>query len=281
MRSDILRSEIGGIVAVNQISMTSLGVIVLAVASLAPVRADYIQANINNGANGISCGYFGTPSPGAPCDGAPAVNPVSASAANGALFASTDFGVDKLYLSTAGHADSQWGVLYSLSGAPIGTAVNLVVTFSYDVLISAGANSEVSVRMVVNNDTFSPFDIRVATDGLGDSCFDRAPQVGCSGSHVGTFSRTVSAQIGNNNRLGFDMSGAIFGSGLIDAAHTVLVSGITVPDGITWSYNSLTGNPLNFQYATTAATTPEPGSLALALTGFGFLMFVRRVRRSA
>lgn len=260
---------------------------VVAVGCVAPVQGAYIVANLNSNPLFTACGSYDGSSPGAPCYGSPDISPVSVSGQDngGAGQALTNYGVNKVKASSGAgggmNANSEWQVSYGLTGAPIGSQVDLLVTFGYDVTVSAGAG-EAGFNMVVNNDFFGPYRIRTTTDPyLGDVCFDRPGNVvvgSCAGNHNGTVSRTIQATIAPNNLLTLLVSATSFGVATSDAYNTVTVQSIIVPNGISWSYNGLAGNPLNFQYAPDTSGVPEPGSVALAGLGLIAVDFWRRRR---
>jgi hypothetical protein len=77
----------------------------------------------------------------------------------------------------------------------------------------------------------------------------------------------VQATIAPNNLLTLAVSASAFGNAVSDAYNTVTVQSIIVPNGISWSYNGLAGNPLNFQYAPDTSGVPEPGGMTLSGLG--------------
>ncbi len=252
----------------------------LTILAATPANAQYILANINqSAASGFNdCASVAGTQFG-PCDGLLyAGQPVAVD--QGFARASTDFGVNKVAVGGTGSASSEWLVSYGLTGGTPGSTVNLDVSFAYDVTLAAGSN-QAEFRMVLNNETLSPFIIRHATNGLGDLCNDRAPdqQVGCgAGNHNGTFFRSITASINPNNRLAFFVGASVFGTGEVDAFDTVTIESIVVPDDIEWHYNGLSGNPLNFRHATTQAV-PAPFAVELLAMGLAGLAAIRRLRR--
>lgn len=70
----------------------------------------------------------------------------------------------------------------------------------------------------------------------------------------------------------------MFGAGFVDAYNTVEVLKITVPDGIGWEYQGLSGNPLNFQNVTSASPVPEPAAAHLFAAG-GLLVATLALRK--
>lgn len=249
---------------------------IVAVGCVAPVQGAYILANLQNSGAFNACGSVNPLDPGEPCAGLPDIRPVAvAGQSNGGNgSAQTDYGINKV-IATSGagggmNAYSEWMVVYGLAGGQAGSTVDLVVTLAYDVTVIAGLGTA-GFRMVVNNDFFGPYDIRTTTDGfLGDSCFDRPGQNAlgaCAGNHNGTVSRIIQATINPNNRLTLLVSASTFGSATADAFNTVTVQSVIVPDGISWSYNGLAGNPLNFQYAPDTSGVPEPAGVVLAGLG--------------
>lgn len=254
----------------------SAAALALIVAFTQPADASYIHANINAGADGGACGSV-NPDVGEPCAGFGYTGSVGVDA--GFAKAMTDFGINKV-ASASGNALSEWMVAYTLLGGTPGSSVDLIVNIAYDVTLSAGALTQAEFRMVLNNNSLFPFIIRDATNGLGDRCDDRAPsqQADCgAGNHNGVYSQTITATVAPNNRLTLSVQAGLFGSGSVDAFNTVTVQSIIVPNGISWQYQGIAGNPLNFQHATTAV--PEPATLWLVTTGLaGVVVRRRRVR---
>jgi hypothetical protein len=263
-----------------------LGVLALAMTSIGTAHADYVYAFVNYPS--ISPGLSACTSINEPfilgCQN-PLAQPTSVSYGN-VVAASTDFGIDKVYAtgpgSGTGAATSQWLVHFGLGGAPSGTQVDLTLTMNYDVFISAGSNnSESGFEMYPGANTLAAFLIRTTTDGLGDTCSDRpgfTAQGACSGMHQGSWSWVIPATVGSDNILTFTADAGVYGTGLVDAYHTATVQSIVVPDGITWSYPNLGGNPLNFESEST--TVPEPSALGELGLGIILIGVVRRRMRS-
>jgi hypothetical protein len=244
------------------------------VLAAAPASASYITGSINSGADGSVCGAVNEPF--LIC---PAYNgPVSLDIGNARV--QTDFGLNKVGVNGANQANSEWMVLYGLTGGAIGTPVNFDVEIAFDLTILVGNNNESEFRMVLNNNTLFPFIIRMATDGLGNRCDHLVgnPAACTTGDHMGIWTQNVTAQVGSNNRMYLNV-GAFTNGGLVDAYDTVRINRIIVPDGIGWTYSDgVTGNPLNFQYAATNAV-PEPSSFALFACGIALQAFYRLRKR--
>lgn len=237
----------------------------------APAQASYVHANVNQGNGPTNCGGINEPFLSCPAYNGPVmVEPGSK--------AYTDFGVNKVLAQGTDSATSEWMVVYSLSGT-VGTPVNLIVEIAYDVNISPANNSETLFRMVLNNDFFGPFDISINTDGLGNTCHDLPVGAPCtSGQHSGTWTRTVGATAGPNNRLSLIVTGNVSNGGWVDAYNTVTINRIIVPDGVTWAYDGIGGNPLNFQYASDS-NVPEPAAVQLLAAGLAVAAIGRLWRR--
>lgn len=244
-----------------------LGAILLA----APAQASYISANVNAHLGPTACGatvgetIF-------PFNTCPAVNgPVSVEPGSKAY---TDFGVNKVYAGGSDQATSEWSVEYTVSGAP-GEQVNLILEIGYDLNIAAAF--EAGFRMVLNYDYFSPFTISINTHGFSPNRCDDIGNTGpcMSGPHSGAWTPMVQAIAGQVNRLTLSVSGSVFGGGWVDAYNTVTMNRIIVPDGTTWSYQNLSGNPLNFQYANDTSV-PEPAAAHLLAAGVAMAIIARR-----
>ena len=254
------------------------------------VEAAYVIAVLNNNGAFGQCGSVNPIDPGEPCAGAPNLGSVSVSGAGGATdgngAALTEYGVNKVRASsgvTGGMiAASEWQVQYSLSGAPVGTPVQLLLTLGYDVTIGASSGSA-DFQITVNNDVFSRYIISTTTNPFGgDSCFDRPGPTAigqCAGNHNGTINRIIQATVGPNNRLNISVQARSFGLAAVDAYHTLSVLRILVPDGISWQYGGLAGNPLNFEYEASPTAVPEPGGMALLGLGLVAAGVNRRWRR--
>lgn len=244
--------------------------------TLGSLQAGYVSASLNSGADGSACGSTGIDVGQLPC---PTGSAIPSVVSTDSLFAYADFGVNKASVNGVGSAGTEWMVRYTLTGGTVGTPVNLLVQIDYEVdMAVSGVNQESNFRMVLNYDTFGPFDISLRTYAFfGSECREYTGP--CEpGFHRGTWSRNVWAAIGSTNRLALNM-GVSTSSGIVDASHTVRILRIIVPDGITWSYeDGLAGNPLNFQYAGDPPTSevPEPGTYLLSAVGLAGIGVLRR-----
>lgn len=103
--------------------------------------------------------------------------------------------------------------------------------------------------------------------------------VDCAGGHSGLVNASIiigaSQQSGQISAVAFRLTAVSIG-GITDGFNTAYVNRIVVPNGVTWQYPDLAGNPLNFQYASAPSSVPEPGTWALL--GLG-LMGIAAVRR--
>jgi hypothetical protein len=251
------------------------------------LHASYILANVNLGAGPQQCASVNPIDPGEPCAGFPHLLSVGVSFSGTGVNSSayTEYGVNKAYVQTSAipetyHAVSEWQVNFTLAGGTLGQSVPLSVDIGYDVFLAAGSDG--NARLVLNNDTFSPVDFLTTTNPFGN---DVCPGLGtqapgtCAGTHTGTVTRPVTYQYGPNNRMSLTLGISGSYSSTIDAANTVRILKIVVPDGVTWDYQGITGNPLNFQYASTGGEVPEPSAWTMALLGIGAVWIGNRVRR--
>ncbi|MBS1824742.1 MAG: hypothetical protein JST93_05440 [Acidobacteria bacterium] len=253
--------------------MTGLAAAVVGVIVMAgPAQAGYVHANVNVGNGLTNCGGVDEPFLSCPVYNGPVMVELGSSKAY------TDFGVNKVLAQGSDSASSQWKVGYTLSGT-VGTPVSLTVEIAYDVNISPANNSETLFRMALNNDFFGTFDISINTDGLGNICDDQPVGAPClSGQHSGIWTRTVSATAGQYNNLFLSVSASVFNGGWVDAYNTVTINRIIVPDGVTWAYDGISGNPLNFQYASDS-TVPEPAAVQLLGAGLALAAIGRWWRK--
>jgi hypothetical protein len=267
----------------------------LMIVCLSTLQASYVTANINSGGNGGVCGSVSPIDPGEACAGAPNVSPVGVAAtfsdANGSYDARAQagYGLNRVYVASTAtnsgvQAATEWMVVYTLTGGTPGTAVEFLLSIDYDVSVSVSGSSFAGFRMVLNGDVYFPYDINTTGNGFAsDSCFDRPGQTAlgaCAGRHTGTITRTVSASIGPNNRLGLSVGAGTFGSGAVDAYHTITVAAVTLPNGIGWEYQGVAGNPLNFRNASDASAVPEPAALQLMGAGLSVAVIVIRRKRA-
>src|SRR5262249_32701931 len=125
------------------------------------------------------------------------------------------YGINKLFASSLANnsginVGTEWMVVYTLTGAPVGTPVNLLIELGYELSLGTNGTGSAGFRMVLNNDFFGPFDIATTGNPFGnDNCFDRPGQTvigACSGDHAGTVSRWITATVGPNNRLSLSVS---------------------------------------------------------------------------
>ncbi|MBL8173732.1 MAG: hypothetical protein JNK48_03630 [Bryobacterales bacterium] len=139
---------------------------------------------------------------------------------------------------------------------------------------------EAAFQMVLNYDYFGPFQISINTHGFSPNRCDDIGNTGpcMSGPHSGVWTRTVQASAGPNNRLSLGVSGSVYGGGWVDAYNTVRINRIIVPDGVTWSYDDISGNPLNFQYDNDT-NVPEPAVAHLLAAGLAVAAILRSRRK--
>lgn len=106
----------------------------------------------------------------------------------------------------------------------------------------------------------------------------------CQGDHVTAGALVFDFFAGGpaRNTLSVNMFAAAHGLATVDSYGTFEILGIIVPDGVTWTYDSVAGNPLNFQYAAVPPPppVPEPGLLLTSLAGLCFVARRRQSRRS-
>lgn len=103
----------------------------------------------------------------------------------------------------------------------------------------------------------------------------------CSGTHTDTGVLHVKYDHATNNFLAAEFWTGAGTGGVTDGFNTGQITRVVIPDGITFTYSDLSGNPLNVQYASSAAA-PEPA----ALGGFGLLLLgigtaARRIKRAS
>lgn len=84
----------------------------------------------------------------------------------------TGYGLNRVYAASSAtnggvQAVSERMVVFTLTGGPVGTPVDLLVELGYDVTVSTSGRSSAGFRMVVNGDTFTPFDIATTGDPFG------------------------------------------------------------------------------------------------------------------
>jgi hypothetical protein len=211
----------------------------------------------------------------------------------------TDYGVNKAYATSTDpnnffQAISDWGINFMLSGNGLtpGTSVPLSIQYSYDANVgttNAQGNAAFSFRIGPNalGQNQDIFRARSNTFGGGffDECETRFPQGGdhppgaCAGSFSGTGFVTDSQTVIGQNFLEAMLT-VNTGAGTADAFSTGLILGIIVPDGVTWTYSpGITGNPLNFEHATSSAV-PEPSTWAFLIVAWGAMLF-QRSRKSS
>lgn len=218
----------------------------------------------------------------------PLFSSIGRSGAGFLAMAETSIGVNKIYAQGAFTevvvigASSVWSVEFDLTGAAPGTPIDLRLSIAYDFSLGLGGDGSAGFAIEINGNHPSPYDAYTITNPFGaDRCFDR-PGVtnngGCSGAHSGVLNLILPYTAGLNRTLSVLTAGGTSNTAVMDAFHTARVTGITVPDGIGWTYVDLAGNPLNFQNASTSGV-PEPATMGLLGLGLGALL-VRRARKS-
>ncbi len=209
----------------------------------------------------------------------------SITGANYTAQAQTLYGVNKAFASAGAtnqfiypQAQSEWSVNFNLLGAPDGTALQLRVNIDYDFTLDRGT-SLASFDLEINDDGYHPhrFYAHTTTNGFdSEGCFDRpgvtAQMFGqCGGGHAGTISALIPYTTGLNRYLKVTVGVNAAASAVSAAFNTARISSVTLPDGFTWAYTDLTGNPLNFRNARDGTgAVPEPataGVLGLGLCG--------------
>jgi hypothetical protein len=189
-----------------------------------------------------------------------------------------------------GVATATFWVDFTLSSDAI-----LAIGYHYDALLSteypggAGYKFGISTSSPNNNITdpgqnaWTYLARGNSTGGMGDDHADFCPEfVGvqpwptCSFHHGDSGVLRVPFQAGPNH-LSVLINVTAARNAEADAYNTGEITGITVPDGVTFTYSDLSGNPLNVQSAGAAAATPEPSTWALGLCGIA-LTFVRKLR---
>jgi hypothetical protein len=220
----------------------SIGLYGVFLGASAPLYASYILANVNNSAGPQQCGSVNPIDPSEPCAGSPNLLSVGVSFNGTGVNSSayTEYGVNRAYVQTSAvpetyHANSEWQVNFTLAGGTVGQSIVLSVDVGYDVFLAAGSDG--GARFVVNNDFFSPIDFRTTTNPFGnDVCLGLpGPQVPgtCAGTHAGILTRPVTYSYGPNNRMSLLLAVSGSYSSIIDAANTIRILRIVVPDGVT------------------------------------------------
>jgi hypothetical protein len=71
-----------------------------------------------------------------------------------------------------------------------------------------------------------------------------------------------------------------FNTALTDGFNTARVTSIVIPDGVTFQYTDVDGNPLNVMSASEAAGNgvPEPATMGLLAAGIGAMLVIRAKR---
>lgn len=216
----------------------------------------------------------------------------SSTGASYAAQAQTSYGVNKASVSVGAatsfilvQAQSEWSVNFDLLGAPADTPLQLRVNIDYDFTLSRGA-SFATFDLEINDDGYHPYRYYVNTTTNGfdtESCFDRpgvtAQMFGqCGGAHSGTISALIPYTTGLNRFLKVAVGVGASRSAFSDAFNTARISSVTLPDGFTWAYTDLSGNPLNFRNASdSTGDVPEPATAGLLGLGIcGILMTAAR-----
>ena len=253
----------------------------LLVCGAIPAAADFISSTVTTpSVNTGTAGQLVTTG-----SGANVAEAVTVYATNKAYATSGD-------TSTFMQAVSDWDLGFTLSGNGLtpGTPVPLSIHYMYD--------AEIGVTNAIGNAAFS---FRIGPNALGqnqdifrarsntfgsaflDQCETRFPQGGdhAAGACAGSFSaegfvNDPQAVIGQNNlEVLLTVNTA---AGTADAFNTGRILNILVPDGVEWAYGQgVTGNPLNFEHATSSAV-PEPSTWAFLAAAMGAIVLFRRKR---
>jgi len=207
--------------------------------------------------------------------------------------AASDYGALHAEVSTAigvsSASQAEWEVDFRLFGPG---PVTLAIAYEYDAAIAASPASQNSnssgdfsywLDSSVQQHVFY-FEGFTDTQ-FDDRCQDRGPGAlppgACAGVHQGAGVAFVTFQPDTPASLHAYLNTATLSGGSALAFNTGRVTGITVPDGVTWRYDDLDGNPLNFHHAT-VSPVPEPSvwaSFAMGLAALGHVVRRRRARR--
>lgn len=205
--------------------------------------------------------------------------------------AQSDYGALRVYTqafsggpsnAASASADAKSGVDFQVFNPGTGDVTLLVDLAYHFTTVNAGAG--VQILSCANCGPIAQVSVSDYPGLYTDSCPENAGanygNVDCAGGHAGVLSAAVvipvSMQNGPVNSLAFLLQALSIG-GTVDGFNTAYVSRILVPNGVTWQYSDLTGNPLNFQYAAAAPSgVPEPGTWALLGMGLAGIAAVRR-----
>lgn len=197
-------------------------------------------------------------------------------------FASGNF-APSLEFSTAVQADAAWSVNFNLLGVARGATVPITINIDYDFSIIAVGDGGANFRLIVNSVDTVLF-ARTQNRGFGGDACPLVPGTrpigSCAGPHAGTVSRTLQYSAGPNQVLSLTAIAQIGLAGTTDAYNTARVTSVVIPDGVTFEYVDVAGNPLNVRNAsqTGGADVPEPATLGMLAAGMGGILLAKAKR---
>ena len=188
-----------------------------------------------------------------------------------------------------GAASAQFDVDFMLSANATLTIgfhydVNLILDYPGSASYKFGVATTSTANTIVDpgGTAWTYLAIGGTTGGLGDDHADFCPEfsglqtTGTCAFHHGDTGQLFVPLLAGPNHLEVAMFTSATKGGSADGFNTGLISGITVPDGVTFTYTDLSGNPLNVH---AASAVPEPASFGLigaAMIAIGALRCRRR-----